>query len=351
MIFDNLYDLEFKYYSVKKYEYNDAILKLYSKNNDNFYDEGIDIIKNNKSDSDLIIIIHKYLAYMNNLYINEDKLNNYNDKWDDVVKKYGNLTLLAIKLNDITKYNLLISGWSYTKIKSISEWAPLAKVNFRKHLYKAAKHSNIEMFNNIYQGIKNFNDHHYSQNLDIKILYEYANKNKNNNTREYIKFIFKDCIKIYPIETIENILSKDKLDKKMVDDMKVIHSVHINNMNLALYQKIKWKFDTYFDCGYLKCLKNSNKDIIKIIENYMIDNNIKYHYPYYGSVFDSGKCLFNLNNFSNRILINKCKSSLKTFQYEHLKIIKLNNHSFCSVCFVNHLDEILNGHHQHFIVE
>lgn len=325
-------------------KYND---KFYEDNCDDFYEKCVDNIKNKECIKDFNYIFYKIFAYV--------KKNNEMNEF--LCKKYAKLIILTIKLNDIDKCNLLFLRWYELNMK-VGLYCNYP-INFSKYIYKAAQYSNILMFNNMLRLCDEEIMHLFKndQNLNIKMLLQYANKNLSNDTREYIKFIFakesvdQDCDNFYSSESIENLIFND-LTQKIIDKIKFKHRVYKNNIILLEHQKQKDQLEYYFNnFGYLKY---TNKDITEIIKKYMINHDIEYHYQLsYFEEKEISSCDEFLINFKRKIQKYKTEEvrgiSYREIQYENLDIIMPTLRDVCSFCYIKHLDYILNTNDPCFI--
>lgn len=317
------------------FDYNIKIFECQMDECYDFYEEGVDNIKYGKPSDELVRVIRKFHKLQTN------ELDPKSSFINEISNKYDKLMLLAIKYQNLNIENVKKYGMLFTFIMRYN--GPGRNlINYNKHIYKAAKYTNMEIFTKflssyeerVFNGFSTNDKYKDNENLDVKILLKNANKNLDYNMREYVNFIFKDCDNIYPAILISDMIYSYKFTKQTIKIIKSKYSIYKNNFILNNYQDKISIINEYFNFGYFKY---ANKDILNIITSYMIDYDIEYHY------FINIKYLCDdfMNKFNNN----------QQFKLKNSRIIEYENSSkmqmpapgkVCACCYIKYLEKILN---------
>lgn len=322
---------EFKYDKCMydKYIYDKCMYENKINAYDDFYIEGLDNIKYDKPCEELYIIIHKFLAL-------KDKMNNSSLLKEKLLCEYNMLMLLAIKFSKVNKYDDQKKLEKYNLLAAALFYFYDYDYNnqdldiFDKHIYKIVKYTNITIFNHFMllynEGIIN------KKNLNINKLLKNAGKNVDCSVNDYVKFIFKDCNNIYPVNSITNIFYKNrKFTKEMIEIIKYKCSIYKNNFILINWCNKFNEINTYFELNFFKYL---NTDIKNIIKSYIIDYDLEYHYPINKKIScDDFMIKFESDTFK--------RLNSHIIEYENYKICMPNFEEVCPCCYIKYLEKII----------
>ena len=266
-------------------DYNNSLNKKPKKNvckintdNNNFQSDKTNLTQFNKISENKKILISSTKNLINKIFVNQNTLNEKNNKKDSTVKIYSP--------NDRKKdfdYNKEINSPYHKKYNNsifTKEKNPFDKYNDRENLIKSNKIKNINycLSPNIYIGnknnliSKNISSNKSPSNQLSDIIYLKRNINNNSNDIYQKKYINKNSNKIINKKRENNILQNNYDINNTTKDLYQNTSLGNNYNNIILYNSA---INNHINSEYKKISRNKKKYTNKKFNNFKRINNNK----------------------------------------------------------------------------